>query len=253
MKFSFALLVFFIIMPGLLTAQVMTIEHRDEEGVSQGDIVEGVLEVGGDLPLISPEELIGKDIGRTFHIFRAKQEGPLYRLGLAVTPWAGPGDSLDLNWKNTKVQIEVRDLKFKSVAGSFKDEIVIEETPWDDGKVSWALFAGIFISLMLFSSALYVMIRSLSRLLAERRNKMRIMALREKWRQVFLTIRSREDFETIYRRRKKWLRLVDESESVKVFLETMKRHQYKPDWTEPIELEVRQSFESIQNIFGSQG
>ena len=252
MKFKFLLYIVFALLPQVLMAQVMIIEHQPQDGLSQGDIVQGIIEVGGDLSLISPSELVGKDIGRTFHIFRASQEGPLYRLGLAVSPWAGPGDSLFLDWRNKKILIEVRDVKFKSLASPFKDEVFVEGTPWDDGKISWKFFLGILTSGILVSLIFYFLFRSLSEYLVKRRIKIRTRALRAKWEQVFGNAKSREDLESIYKKRKKWLCLIEESESVLKFFEMMNRHQYKPHWTKESELEVRQSFEKIQNIFRGQ-
>ncbi len=67
---------------------------------------------------------------------------------------------------------------------------------------------------------------------------------------LFLLAKSREDFETLYLQKEKWIKLLKEvTPAHHDFFKVLNEHQYKKEWSTAIKNEVEESFEQIRRSF----
>ena len=74
--------------------------------------------------------------------------------------------------------------------------------------------------------------------------------MRQYWRDLFLQVSQRSEYEKIGSERGQWLRLLPvQTPGVLNFLKVLEEHQYRREWNDEIYLEVKNSFDEIKEIF----
>ncbi len=70
------------------------------------------------------------------------------------------------------------------------------------------------------------------------------------WKKQFCDANSRDELEIIYKKKNEWLDYIGgETPPILHFLTTINSIQYKKEWTEFEELQVRDAFDEIRSIF----
>jgi hypothetical protein len=104
----------------------------------------------------------------------------------------------------------------------------------------------ILLSIVLLMVAVFA-----GRVFYQKRNvKLKHKEIELSWNELFSSAQSRNDFEQIYTKKDEWLEFIGgETPPILHFLTTINSIQYKKDWTEFEELQVRDAFDEIRSIF----
>lgn len=140
------------------------------------------------------------------------------------------------SWKAINIPIEMRqDLRILDNIKNEKKIIVLESTTSIPKDNLWKIVGA---AIILFLGAVVFVIYDQSKKKVDNRNK---------WKDIFNNINSREDFERVYSLRKEWLRKVPEDvPCVQEFFTVMNSCQYKKDWSDVEVSQVQNAFDELK-------
>lgn len=230
---------------GYDTTAVLTLE---KEEVEIGEIVKGRMRVFNIQKMVKEDlkKIEGEPFLEYFRIVKIesldqnKNNPQVWDINfeIAYTKSVGVTDVHIWSWKALNIPVEFKGFKLEK-GERIQQKVVVLDTNISDGnELKQILLPGLLFLLAIGAILYFFVFRK-----GKQKNE------EENWKEIFTDINTREEFESIYRLKDKWGKIIPNDTPCKIrFIEALNACQYKREWND-IELhQVQDAYDELKTV-----